>query len=129
MNRTKLFFPGLIILANLLAGVYLYNQNTYAISSFTNPSTSNSTNETASAFTNPSTSNSTNETASAFANPSIPFQGKSILIFNVLGFNKVEQWNIIDNYVSHGYDIKGIISREDKQGHVTFYTVVLQTKR
>jgi hypothetical protein len=92
-----------------------------------NVSTSSAQNTSPATGSNVSTSSAQNM---SFANSiTHPFQGISVKIFNVVDFSSFrKEWHLIDYYVSHGYDIKAILPRENTGGHVTSFTVVLQTK-
>jgi hypothetical protein len=92
-----------------------------------NVSTSSAHNTSPATGLNVSTSSAHN--TSQTNSISHPFQGISVKIFNVVDFSSFrKEWHLIDYYVSHGYDIKAILPRENPSGHVTSFTVVLQTK-
>ncbi|MDP9287625.1 MAG: hypothetical protein M3P08_05440 [Thermoproteota archaeon] len=103
MYGTNLLLPVLVLLFVLMvAGGYTHTQNTHAVSLVLHPSNASS------------------------ATPR-PFQGQGIKIFNMGSFSG-KVWQPLDNYTLHGYEIKAVIPRVDKQGH-DFYTIILETKR
>jgi hypothetical protein len=110
MYALKVFLGALLFLALAAAGVVMYEQNTYA------------------QFKNiPLAVIKQANKSSSVTTPLSPFQGHSIKIFNIGRFSGKE-WQSIDNYTSHGYEIKAVVPREDKLGHIAYYSVILETK-
>lgn len=58
--------------------------------------------------------------------PFTPFQGQSIKLFDVTSWLRASQWQPIDSYISHGYEIKAIVPRQTAS-HTQHYIVVLET--
>jgi len=114
----------------LLLGISLYPQSIsaqYIIASPIGDKSVSAHNTSPATALNVSTSSAHN--TSQTNSISHPFQGISVKIFNVVDFSSFrKEWHLIDYYVSHGYDIKAILPRENPSGHVTSFTVVLQTK-
>jgi hypothetical protein len=73
--------------------------------------------------------NTTSSTSKTSKTPLMPIQGKSIKVFNVQSFVPQKQWQLMDNLTSNGWEIKAIIPRANSQGHITAFTVVLETRR
>ncbi len=107
MYSLKVFLGALLFLALAAAGVAVFEQNTYA------------------QFNN--ISSGVIKQSPSVTTPYSPFQGHSIKIFNIKGFS-AKEWQSVDNYTSHGYEIKAVVPREDKLGHISYYSVILETK-
>jgi hypothetical protein len=57
----------------------------------------------------PAGNSTSNKTSISVSQLNGPFQGNSIKLFVIVSFVKDDQWKTIDNYASHGWDIKSIV--------------------
>jgi hypothetical protein len=127
VKKTKYVSPAITLSIAILVGIVSLSSNIHAVTTQSSPSKSADGKTVVLANTPPPTPALNKTSAAKPVLPILVFQGHSIKIFTVTDF-LANQWQPIDNLTSHGYDLKAIIPRQNANGHVNAFTVVLGAK-